>query len=165
MTTLDGFEDNLRESVMEDAETALYGGQGNIAFQFLRAANQNFEEYASRNDYDLDSIIESGQVTDTQRSANRVSVTIEWTSGLTGIYEFGASEHTIDGDPVLSFIWSDPPEWVKDAFPQGRTSGGQFVSGWRVYFAEVSHPGVPESRAIRSALSFLELQTEGSTTL
>lgn len=165
MTTLAGFERNLQDSIMEDAEANLYGERDNIAFNFLQSANDNFRDYAARHGYDLESIIESGQVTDTSRGGRSVSATIEWTSGLAGIYEYGASEHTINGDPILSFIWSDPPNWVKEQFPQGRTSGGQFVSGWRVFFESVEHPGVPESRAIRDALTFLELQTEGSVTL
>lgn len=158
MTALDGFEDNLRESVMEDAEANLYAGRNNLAYQFLRAANQNFREYASRQGYDIGGIPDSGRVTGTSRSSRSVSATIEWTHGLTALFEYGVEPHTIEGNPLLSFYWDSPPEGTR---PSGAPS---YVETQSVNWGSVTG-GIPEARAIRDALTFLELQTEGSVTL
>lgn len=165
MATLPDFENDARDALLDKAENALYAEPDNITYQFLRCANNNFEEYANRHDYDIHDIPASGHVTDTTRTTNSVSSTVLWDHPLTGIYEYGAQPHTIEGNPILSFVWSDPPQWVKEKFPQGRDASGRFVSGWRVYFSSVNHPGVPESRSIRGALQLLRLQLEGRVSL
>ncbi len=72
-------------------------------------------------------------------------------------WEFGTSDHHVDGDPVLSFVWSGPdvPQWVRKEFDQARDPSGQFRSGWRVFLPDVDVSGLPESRAIRDAFNGL----------
>jgi hypothetical protein len=69
-----------------------------------------------------------------------------------GRWEFGTSDHTVSGDP-LSFVWEDPPQWVREEFDQARGSGGRFRSGWRVFLPETDVSGLEESRAIRDSLN------------
>lgn len=159
-TLSQSFERDLKESIMDNAEEQLYGGRDNIAHQFLQTVTENFEDYANRHDYNLGNVIDSGRVTSTNRGQSSVSVELEWDHPA-ALFEYGTSPHKIEGNPILSFIWEDPPEWVKKAFPQGRTSGGRFVSGWRVFFPSVQHPGMPEARAIRGALNQFRFEAQG----
>ena len=137
MTSLDrGFEDNLREAVLDKAEAQLYGERDNIAFDMLSTANDNFRDYAAENDYELESIIESGRVTATERTSQDVSATFEW-GPLSGLFEFGVAPHTIDGNPLLHFYWEAKNQWIKtESVNWGSETGG-----------------IPESRAIRNALN------------
>lgn len=161
MAELDrSFESDLREAVMDEAEDQLYARRNNLAFQFRQLVSDNIEDFATEEGYDLDSIAESGRVTSTSRAQNTVSATLEWDPPA-AIFEFGARPHKIEGNPVLSFVWEDPPEWVKQEFPQGRDAGGRFKSGWRVFFPSVNHPGVPAGRFIRGALNQLRFQSQG----
>ena len=154
MTTLDrGIEDDLREAVMDEAEDALYAERDNLAFRFLQLVNSNIDDYAAANDYDLDSIKESGRVTDTSRGRDRVSATLEW-GGLSGLFEFGVSPHTIDGNPLLSFKWESPPEGTR---PAGAPA---FVQTEQVNWGSVTG-GIPPGRFIRGALNTVRFDAQG----
>lgn len=156
MSTLDsGFESDLEEAVLDEAEAKLIGEEANLVFQFVELVHSNLQSYANRHDYDVESTIESLGTPQVDRQNGQLAITIGWESKQMDRWEFGVSPHRIDGNPILSFIWKEPPEWVKEEFPQGRSSSGEFVSGWRVFFGSVEHPGIPESRAIRDALNGL----------
>lgn len=155
MTTLDSsFEGDLREAVLDDVETKLVGQQANLVYEFVELVHTNLRAYGRRHDYDVESTIESLGTPQLDRSGNTISVTIGWEHEQMSRWEFGTSDHTVRGDP-LSFIWYDPPQWVREEFEQARGSGGQFASGWRVFLQETHPSGIPESRAIRDALNGL----------
>lgn len=156
MTTLASrFEDDLREAILDDVEAKLVGEEANLVFQFVELVHSNLRSYANRNGYDVESTIESLATPQVDRQRNTISVTVGWESEQMGRWEFGVSPHTIDGEPILSFVWENPPGWVREEFDQSRGEGGRFASGWRVFFESVDHPGIPESRAIRDALNGL----------
>ena len=155
MTTLStSFESDLREALLDDVETTLVGEEANLIFEFVELVHANLRAYGRRHDYNVESTIESLGTPQVQRTDNRVTVRVGWTSEQMARWEFGVSPHTINGKPVLTFVWSgeNVPEWVKEEFEQARGSGGQFQEGWRVFFPEVEHPGIPESRAIRDSI-------------
>lgn len=149
------FEDDLQEALLDDAEANLIGDEANLAFQFVELVHSNLRTYANRNGYNVESTIESLGTPELDRTGDTITVTVGWESDQMGRWEFGVSPHTIDGDPILSFVWENPPEWVRQEFDQARGAGGEFASGWRVFFPSVDHPGIPESRAIRDALNGL----------
>lgn len=154
MTTLEsGFEATLREALVDDIEAKLYNEPNNLAFQFMREVADRFRSYGQTFDIDVEPIIEAMRVTDAQRTRNGARVTIEMPHGATGIFEFGASPHTIQGNPVLSFVWEDPPDWVTEEFEQEG-------EGYRVFLPEVDHPGVPEARAIRDTLHWFRREVQ-----
>lgn len=156
MTTLaSDFEDNLREALLDEAESKLVGQQASLVYEFVELAHTNLRAYGKRHGYDVESTIESLGQPVVDRSNGTITVEIGWESAQMGRWEFGVSPHTIDGNPVLSFVWENPPQWVREEFDQARSGGGQFASGWRVFFESVDHPGIPESRAIRDALTGL----------
>jgi len=156
MTTLDrNFEADLREAALDEVEAQLVGEEANLVFEFVELVHAELRAYGRRHGYDVESTIDSLGRLQVDRSGGTISVTIGWESEQMSRWEFGVSPHRIDGDPILSFIWESPPAWVKEEFDQGRSSEGQFVSGWRVFFGSVDHPGIPASRAIRDSLEGL----------
>lgn len=162
MATLEsGFEDKLQKALLDEIEQKFIGEEANLAYQFVELVHTRLRAYAERNGYDVEGTIESLQAPELTRSGNRVTVRVGWADEQMARWEFGVSEHTIDGDPVLSFVWQDPPQWVREEFDQARGGGGQFASGWHVFLPEVDHPGIPESRAIRDSLHALRRVMQG----
>lgn len=152
------FEDKLEEAVLDAAEQAFVGERGNLVHQAIQRSHEILRSYAQENDYDVESIIDSLGLTQVDRQEGRLVVRWGWTHPAAPFFEFGTSTHTVEGNPVLSFVWEDPPRWVRQEFEQARSSGGQFASGWRVFFAEVEVEGIPESRFVRDALRWLETE-------
>lgn len=150
MTTLEpGFEGKLREALLDDVERKLVGEQDNLVAQVVSAVHGRLDRYAREFDYNVEPIKESLRVESVDRSGNGITVRFGWTHEGMPYLEFGTSEHTIEGDPVLSFIWEerhDPPEWVAEEF---EAEG----DGYRVFLPEVEVAGVKETRAIRDALN------------
>lgn len=152
MATLDGgFEGDLREAVLDNAEPRVE----DLVANFVEIVHANLRAYGERHGYDVESTIESVAEPEIDRSGGSITVRVGWGSEQMSRWEFGVSPHTIDGQPILSFVWEDPPAWVREEFDQARGSGGEFRSGWRVFFESVEHPGIPESRAIRDSLTAL----------
>ncbi|WP_135852612.1 hypothetical protein [Halorussus salinus] len=135
MTTLDsGFEDALRDAALDDVETTM---REEVGPMFKQTARQNFEAYASRNDYDIDHIWQDATLS-VDRDDSSVSVRVEWPE-LTALFEFGVSPHTIEGDPVLHFYYDRIDQWITtESVEWGSETGG-----------------IPESRAIRDAQNWL----------
>lgn len=150
----------ISDAILDELERLLYAEPDNIAFQYLQTANENLREYGNENDYNVAPVIESGQVTETQRSGDRVSVTIEWDHPAARLFEFGTSRHTVRGDP-LAFVWEDPPRWVRQEFDQARDERGRFASGWLVFMDKVEVSGLPAARYQRDAMALLRLLFEG----
>jgi hypothetical protein len=152
MTSLSSsFEEDLRDAMLAEAERELVGKQASLVYELVELVHTQLRAYGQRHGYDVESTIESlGQPT-VDRSAGTVTVSIGWQSKQMARWEFGTSDHTVRGDP-LSFIWYDPPQWVREEFDQARDTGGRFASGWRVFLSETDVDGLPESRAIRDSL-------------
>ena len=155
-----GFERKLREALLDEAEHEFAGKPANLVYQFVELVHTRLRAYGQRHGYDVEGTIDSIQQPEVQRSNGRLVITVGWASEQMDRWEFGVSPHTIDGNPVLSFVWADPPQWVREEFDQARGEGGQFESGWRVFLPEVDHPGIPESRAIRDSLHALRRVVE-----
>lgn len=146
-----GFVDKAREAILDDAEFEVRRLMENL----VDVTHANLRAYGRRHGYAVESSIESVSDVQVDRSGGTITARVEWESEQFARWEFGVAPHTIDGDPILSFVWEDPPQWVREEFDQARGSGGQFRSGWRVFFSDVQHPGIPESRALRDAMNGL----------
>lgn len=162
MTTLEaGFEDKLVEAVMDDVESKVIDEPGNLTHRFLQTVHENLREYGRRYDYNVEPVIDSLGLPEVRRTDNELVIRVGWDHPAAPYFEFGTSRHTIQGKPVLSFVWENPPDWVTTEFEQERGSGGRFESGYRVFLPEVEVEGLPEGRFIRDALRWLELQLSG----
>jgi hypothetical protein len=121
------------------------------AFQAaVRAAEARLDE----SEYDLEFLKDAMYGPVVEGSGEGAVVRFGFDDYRAEFFEFGTSAHTIEGDP-LSFVWEDPPQWVRDEFDQARGSGGRFESGWRVFFESVDVDGVDEVRFMREALRVL----------
>lgn len=161
MTTLaSDFERAATDALLDVAEREADA----IGKEFVRIAHENFGDYAAEHGYDIGFILREAEGPEVERRGDTVYISVEWPEG-TAWFEYGVDEHKIEGNPLLSFVWEDPPAWVKEEFDQARGGGGQFQSGWRVFFTEVTHPGLPEARAIRDALDYIRFRLSGEINL
>lgn len=145
MASLDsGFEDAAREAVLDSAEETI---RQEVGPRLKATARENFEQYASTNGYDIDHIWQDAEGPFVDRDGDSVTLRIEWPE-LTALFEFGVAPHTIDGNPLLSFIWEGPPEGTRPA------GAPKHVVTQSVNWGSVTG-GIPESRAIRNALNTL----------
>jgi hypothetical protein len=154
MVTLDSdFESKLQEALLDGAEHEFVGKQGNLVHQAIQQAHEILREYGSRYDYSIEPIIESlGQV-DIERTDNRLRIRVGWDYPAAPFFELGTSDHTVEGNPILSFVWEDPPAWVREQFDREG-------DGWRVFFHETEPSGIPESRFVRDALNWLRREIQ-----
>lgn len=149
MTTLDGgFEDVAREAVLDEAEQH---AREEIAPEVRQHAHDILEAYGREHDYDVGPIIAAGE-TRVERRKGRVVVRWGWPEPAI-FFERGTVGHVVEAKnaDVLSFIWEDPPDWVREEYEREG-------DGWRVFLPKVEVAGLPESRFIRDTLNWLEAQ-------
>jgi hypothetical protein len=151
MTTLDrSFEADLRDALLDDVEHELVGERDNLVFQATQRVRGRLERYAREEDYDVQPILDSFTGVEVQRSDN--SITVRWGYDHPAIkyFEFGTSDHTVEGDPVLVFGF-DAQEYpyLAEMFPDGTA-----------FLPEVEVAGIEETRAIRDALNWLRREVQ-----
>jgi hypothetical protein len=146
MVTLDsGFEDDLREAVLDELEQKAYD---DTAPELEKQISQNLRAYGSRHDYDVRALIAGLQV-DVVRDGDGVWVIARLPDPAL-LFERGTVGHEIHAKnaDVLSFVWEkrhNPPEWVKEEYDREG-------DGWRVFLPSVEVEGLPEGRFIRDTL-------------
>ena len=128
-----GFEDKLREAILDDIEGK---AREEIGPDLVERAREKWVAYASANGYDIEHVWEDVEGPTVERDQQGVRIRIEW-PGLTALFEFGVSPHTIDGNPLLHFYWAEKDQWIKtESVDWGSETGG-----------------IPESRAIRDTMN------------
>ena len=149
MTTIDGFEDALRDDLMDQAEAEVAERRDQLA----QESGDRFDAYASRHGYDLGYLSAGIETSGVRRQGNRVSATVSWPWG-TALWEYGVDPHVIEGNPTLAFSWEGPPGGTR---PPGAPG---FVVADSVNWGSVTG-GIPEARAIRTALQVVAQAMEG----
>ena len=146
---------DARAALLDGLEAKLVGQQGNLVFQAIRVSHGTLREYGQRNDYSVEPIAESLRV-ERERSQRDLTVRWFWTHEAAQYFNFGVSPHTIDGNPILSFIWTDAPQGVKEMFPHTERVNGSP----RVFFQSVDHPGIPASHYVRAGTRWLQSELQ-----
>ncbi|MDS0258570.1 hypothetical protein NDI56_03985 [Haloarcula sp. S1CR25-12] len=144
------FEDDLQEAVLDDVERQLVGERDNLVAQAVQRVQGRLERYAREEDYDVEPIVDSFAGVEVDRSDGQLTIRWGWSHPAVKYFEFGTSDHTVEGDPVLSFVWerSEAPDWVAEEFDEEG-------DGYRVFLPEVEVSGVEETRAIRDSINWL----------
>lgn len=149
------FEDKLATATLDVAEHELAGKPDNLIHQAIQQSHEALRDFSG--EYDVESIIDSLVLTEVERTDDSITIRWGWEHPAAPYFEWGTSDHVVNGQPVLSFVWEDPPAEIRQEFDQARTSGGQFTSGWRVFFSSVEVDGIDETRFVRIGLRWLEL--------
>ncbi|MFB6237520.1 MAG: hypothetical protein ABEH81_04030 [Halopenitus sp.] len=154
MTRLDSdFEDAAREAFLDEVEHELVGKRNNLVFQAIQQSHEVLREAANRFDYHVEPVIESLGEVEVTRTRNSIEARWGWNHEASVFFEFGTSTHTVDGDPILSFVWeaSRAPRWVAREFDREG-------DGYRVFFPETEPTGMRELRFVRDATHWLRRQ-------
>jgi hypothetical protein len=152
----------VTEAVTDETRRILVGQERNLIARTIIEANSNLEEAAAVNEWDVENVIAEWDVEVDERGGT-LAVRITNEHPAADFFEFGTSDHTINGDPVLSFVWEerhDPPQWIRENFDEAVSEGGR--PGYRVFLANVEVQGLPETRFLRDALDFLQRQMEAA---
>lgn len=144
------FEADLQEALLDDAEGKLATEFDPIVYRAIEQAHKRLRDWGRERDYNVEPIIESLVQPTVDRSDGRLTIRWGWTHDAAGYFEWGTpSNYQIDGDPVLSFVWEDPPRWVKKEFDREG-------DGYRVFFQNVdSGRGIAETRFTRRCIEWL----------
>ena len=140
-----GFEGDLREALLDDVERKLVGERDPLVFQAIQQAHDILRSYGREFDYDVKSIIDSLVPVDVQRDRNSVTVRWGWAHEASVWFEFGTSDHTVDGDPLLVFEF-DAAEYpyLAEMFPDGTA-----------FLPSADVAGIKETRFVRDSLNML----------
>lgn len=134
---------NIRDTVVDR--------RGNLVFQSVRVANGALRSWGQRHGFEVEPVTESVQVLTVDEMGQTLRVRWGWLHEATKYFQFGVSPHTIDGRPLLSFIWEDAPDSVRELFPHTERVDGDP----RVFLPSVDHPGMPESRFVNAGINWL----------
>lgn len=142
----DAPSNDARQALLDSVERTMVGARDNLVFQSVQRAHGRLRRYGQRaGDYNVAPLIESFAGVDAKR--DRTSIHVEWSWSHEGMrwLEYGTSDHTIQGDPVLVFQFDsqDYPH-LDEMFPDGTA-----------FLPEVEVSGLPESRAVRESLNWL----------
>jgi len=145
MTLERDFEDDLREAVLDEAEQQLVGERDNAVHRSVQASHDALDA----SDYNTDSVKDSLTGPTVDRSQQSLTVTWGWSHPDARYLNSGTSPHTVDGDPILSFIWEDPPAWAREQFDQEG-------DGVRAFLASVDVDGVDAIRFAQTGIRALQ---------
>lgn len=137
------------------------GGRNNLIFQTIEQAHEYLRAAGEQHDYAVESVIDSLELTETDERGGTIAVRFGWSHPQADRYEWGTTDHTIRGNPILSFVWEerhDPPEWVRAQFDRERSPRGR--PGYRTFLREVDVSGIKEIRFARRALDDLQRALE-----
>jgi len=148
------FERDAGEALLDEAEHHLVGKQDNLIHQTVQRSHDVLEANGQRHDYNVGPVIDSFDGVDVQRSGRELTITYGWSHPAAPYFSFGTSDHTVEGDPILSFIWEDAPQGVREMFPNTERQNGDP----RVFFESVDVAGLPESRFMRTAIEWLRAE-------
>lgn len=157
MATLErGFEDQLQEALLDELQAKLLADGGPV-WGAVERSEEVLMEYGRRHDYDVGPVIEALAEPAIQRKSDRIVATWGWYHPAAPRFEWGTSDHTVDGDPVLTFIWDNAPQSVHEKWPDTQRKNGDP----RVFLPSVDVSGLPESRFVREGIDWLRREVTG----
>lgn len=150
------FEDQLQEALLDEIQEQMLADDGPVQGA-VEKSEEVLIEYGRRHDYDVGPVLEALAEPAIQRKSDRIVATWGWYHPAAPHFEWGTSDHTVDGDPVLTFIWEDAPPGIHEMFPDTQREGGDP----RVFLPSVDVSGLPESRFVREGIDWLRREVTG----
>lgn len=145
-------DDELQEGLLDRAEHEFVGGPDNLISQTIQETHESLRRYGSSNDYSVQSVENSFQGVEVGRSDDTLTIGYGWDHVATAYFERGVSPHMIHGQPVLVFVWENPPAWAQEAFdPEG---GGVLAFLPQANWGSDTG-GIPEGRFVRDGINWL----------
>jgi len=148
MSLDDSFQDAVRDGILDAAERRVREEWVPAA---VGASHNVLRTYGRRNGYSVEPVIKSLQEPTVTREADEIVARWGWTHEAAPFFDMGVSPHTIEGDPILSFIWADAPPEVRAIFSDTERVDGDP----RVFFGSVEHPGIPDSQYVDVGIRWL----------
>lgn len=151
------FEDDVEAAILDDVEHELVGGRGNLVHEAIQQSKEALQDFEDQ--YNVGPIWQSLEGPEVERSDGSITIRWRFTHDAAGFFEFGTPDnYRIEGNPILSFVWKDPPS---DAVPWLEANYEREGDGWRVFIADVdSGEGIKETRFTRWGLRWLRWQLE-----
>jgi hypothetical protein len=147
----------ITEAATDEMRREFIGKENNLVFQTIEKAHRFLRRAGERYNYLVESVIESLEMVSTDERGGTLAINFGWAHPQAERYEYGTSAHTIQGDPILAFVWEDrhdPPGWVREQFDRARSDRG--FGGYLTFLREVEVDGIKEIRFARRALDWLE---------
>jgi len=149
MSELDSnFEDQVRDATLD---ATLRTARETWVPEMVEQSHQRLRQYGGANDYDVEPIIASLNLPRVTREEGRIVARWGWSHEAAPFFDAGVSPHTIEGDPILSFVWEDAPAGVREMFSETERVNGDP----RVFFRSVEHPGIPASHFVRRGVDWV----------
>jgi hypothetical protein len=139
------FDRDVWQNILDDVERQLVGEFDPLVFQAVQEAHDTLRAYGASHDYDVESVIESFAGVEVDRTPSSITVTYGWDHPAAEYFEFGTSNHTVDGDPVLVFEFdAEEYPYLKEMFPEGTA-----------FLPQTEPSGLPEARFARDSQHWL----------
>lgn len=155
MATIEFDRDELTAETTRQLAAAMTGRNG-LAWQAIQQSHARLREWAD--EYEVEPIIDSLEVPRDgpafQPEAGQIDLEWRWTHPAAEFFARGTSPHTINGNPILSFIWEDAPTEVSEMFPHTERVNGDP----RVFFSDVTVAGIDRTDYDRHGLAWLRDQ-------
>ena len=148
MTLDSDFEDTVRDAMLD---RALQQARETWVPEMVAQSHERLRQYGGVNDYDVEPVIAALNQPRVTRDGDRIVARWGWSHEAAPFFNTGVSPHTIEGDPILSFIWADAPPEVRAIFSDTERVDGDP----RVFFGSVEHPGIPDSQYVDVGIRWL----------
>ena len=144
LTVTDAISPAVREQYLDSVYDTLVGAEGNLVFQSVQEAHDQLEQYGTEHDYSTESIIDSFDGVEADRTSERITASWSWEHEAAEYFEFGTSDHTVEGDPLLVFEFdAEAYPYLDEMFPDGTA-----------FLPQVEVSGLPEARWVRDSLTW-----------
>lgn len=140
------FEEKLEAAALDQAEQAARSPDGPVAAA-IAVSKSTLRTFS--NQYDIEPVIQSLEGPTVTREEGRVVVRWSFEHPAAGYFEFGTSDHTVEGNPVLSFTWEGAPQGAVDKFSERWNPSPDVV------VTEVEVSGIDEVRFTREGMDTL----------
>jgi hypothetical protein len=140
----DALAEEFQQRFLDRTRRTLVGVENNLVSQTVQQAHDQLRSYGTSHNYAVEPIIASFAGVEVEQSQTSLQVSWAWDHQAAAFTEFGTSDHTVDGDPLLVFSFSESEyPGLAEMFPDGTA-----------FLPQVEVSGLPEGRWVRDSLNW-----------